>query len=228
MKASVVVPTLNEEKYVGKCLEGLRAQTVRAEIVVADSGSTDKTLEISGRLADKVIAGGIRNIGQNRQKGAEAASGGIVITTDADCVHDKDWVERILRHFQDEKVVAVSGPTIPMPEEAVLMDKLCYLVGNTTLWLFHKFGVVWFRGSNAAYRKDAIISAGGYNTQMAAREDSDLSQRVAKLGKTVFDPKIVVKTSMRRRRSMGWAKTLRYYIDTPIALITKKAYYKKT
>ncbi|MCX6695794.1 MAG: glycosyltransferase [Candidatus Altiarchaeota archaeon] len=227
MKVTVVIPTLNEEAYIGKCLEGIKAQTVRPEIIVVDSGSSDKTLEIAGKYADKVLSGGLKNIGFNRQRGAEAASGEIVITTDADCVHKKDWVERILRRFEDSRIVAVSGPTIPMTGEAVLLDKLCYFTGNVIVWVIHWLGVVWFRGSNAAYRKDALIRSGGYNTEMAAREDSDLSQRVAKLGKTVFDPSIIVMTSMRRRRAMGWLKTLRYYVDTPIALITKKAYYKK-
>ena len=227
MKPTIIVPTLNEGNYIGKCLASLRQQTVRSEIIVVDSGSTDKTIEIARQTADKVIVTQLKNIPANRQKGVEEAKGSIVVSTDADCVHPSDWLERMLSHFNDEKVVVVSGPTIPIRKEAVFLDKACYFIGNVFVWAVHKLGVVWFRGSNSAYRKDAVLKAGGYDVQLPAREDSDLSTRVAKLGRTVFDPKIIVMTSMRRRRSMGWVRTIRYYLDTPIALATRKVYYKK-
>lgn len=227
MKASVVVPTLNEEKYIGKCLESVRSQTVGCELVVVDSGSVDRTLEVAGKYADKILMTDRKIISYNRQVGAEAASGEIIVTTDADCVHIKNWLELLLGHFNDPEVVAVSGPTVPMPEEAIFLDRVCYFVGNLSLRILHSFGRVWFRGSNTAYRKDAFIKAGGYDTEMVAREDSEFSQRLSRIGKTVFDSRIVVYTSMRRRRSMGWLKTIRYYLDTPISILTGKTYYRK-
>ncbi|MDD5110996.1 MAG: glycosyltransferase [Candidatus Altiarchaeota archaeon] len=227
MEISVVIPTLNEERYIEGCLKSIRSQQVKAEIIVVDSKSTDKTVEIARKYADKVLEGTPGTISKNRQLGAVKASGDIIVTADADTFYPPDWLERITPYFKDEKTVAVSGPTIPMPEEAVFMDRAFYFTGNLILWVFHKFGIVWFRGSNTAYRKKALMDAGGYNPEIMAREDSDLSQRVAKLGKTVFDWKIIAMTSMRRRRTTGWLKTIRYYIDTPIALITKKTYYER-
>jgi hypothetical protein len=38
---------------------------------------------------------------------------------------------------------------------------------------------------------------------------------------------IKVYTSMRRRQNLGWVKTMRYYLDTPISMITGKIYYEK-
>jgi glycosyltransferase involved in cell wall biosynthesis len=227
MKFSVVVPTLNEEKYIGKCLKSISEQEIKPEIIVVDSKSKDKTVEISMKYAAKVLAGIPGNISKNRQLGAEAASGDIIVTADADTIYPKGWLKRIAKHFQDKKVVAVSGPTVPLPEESVFMDRFLYLLGNLSLLILHKLKVVWFRGSNSAYRKEFFFKAGGYDTRLKAREVSDLSKRVANFGKTVFDWNIVVMTSMRRRRSTGWLKTIRYYIDTPIALITKKIYYER-
>ncbi|MFH1125809.1 MAG: glycosyltransferase [Candidatus Altiarchaeota archaeon] len=227
MKISVVIPTLNEEGYIEKCLKSIRDQTIRAEIIVVDSKSTDRTVELSLRYANKVITGKVGNISINRQLGAEVATGDIVVTADADTIYPKDWLAKIVRHFEDKDVVAVSGPTIPMPEEGSFMDRVSYLIGNSSLLILHKLGVVWFRGSNSSYRRWAIFKAGGYNTKLEAREDSDLSKKVANLGKTVFDWNIIAMTSMRRRKATGWLKTIRYYLDTPIYLITHKIYYER-
>lgn len=227
MKISVVIPTLNEEDYIEKCLKSIRDQAIKAEIIIVDSKSKDKTVEIALRYAAKVVTGKIGNISMNRQLGAEIATGDMIVTADADTIYPKDWLEKIAKYFEDKNVVAVSGPTVPIPEESVFMDRFFYLLGNLSLWILHKLGVVWFRGSNSAYRRWAFFKAGGYNTALEAREDSDLSKRVAKLGKTVFDWNIVVKTSMRRRKTTGWLKTIRYYIDTPISLVTHKIYYEK-
>jgi len=227
LKVSVVIPTLNEQEYLPKCIESLRAQTVSCEIVVADSKSSDGTLEIAEKLADVVVREGKKNIAFNRQIGLEASSCDIVVSTDADCIFPNDWLERILGRFEDPRVVAVSGPTIPIPGESNSFDNFCYFTGNIGLWILHKLGVVWFRGSNSGYRKSAVLDAGGYDVRMHAREDSDLSQRVSRFGVTVFDWDVKVMTSMRRRKNLGWRKALRYYIDTPISLVSGKQYYEK-
>lgn len=227
MKISVVIPTLDEEEYIEKCLKSIRNQNITAEIIVVDSKSRDRTVDIAMRHADKVVTGKVGNISINRQLGVEIASGDIVVTADADTVYPHDWLERIAGYFKDKNVVAVSGPTIPMPDESVFLDRLLYLLGNLSLLILHRLGVAWFRGSNSAYRKKVMIEAGGYNTALQAREDSDLSKRVAKLGKTVFDWDIKAMTSMRRRRTTGWLKTVRYYIDTPISLVTRHIYYER-
>jgi len=226
MKISVVIPTLNEEKYIGKCLESIRDQKVECEIIVVDSNSSDKTVEIAKKYADRVLVNEV-GIAINRQLGAEMASGDIIITTDADCIFSKNWLNNLCRHFNNKEVVCVSGPTIPIPEESNFIDRLCYWIGNQFIRFLHIFKICWFRGSNTAYRKDVFLKSGGYNPKMLAREDSELSTRLSKFGKTIFDTKAVVMTSMRRRKAMGWIKTIRYYLDTPIALITGRIYYKK-
>ncbi|GAH04139.1 unnamed protein product, partial [marine sediment metagenome] len=56
MRSTVVIPALNEEEFIGDCLKSIRAQTVPPdEIIVMDNGSTDKTVEIAQKYADRVI-----------------------------------------------------------------------------------------------------------------------------------------------------------------------------
>ncbi len=233
MKVSIVIPTLNEEKYLGKCIESIKKQKlpedIELEIVVVDSGSNDRTLEIARKYTNKVFSSHGGGIGENRQLGSEQATGEILISTDADCIYPEDWLAKGLKYFRDPDIICVSGPTIPIPEEAVFLDKLFYFVANCILkiWndLFHR---ALFRGSNAFYRRWAFDKVGGYNIKLWAREDSELTGRMSKLGKkTVFDFGVFVMTSMRRRRARGWLRTIRYYIDTPVAMVTGKQMYDR-
>ncbi|MFH1402659.1 MAG: glycosyltransferase [Candidatus Altiarchaeota archaeon] len=227
MRLSVVIPTLNEEAYIGKCIKSIRTQTRQAdEVIVVDSGSSDDTVAIA-RGMGAIVVEGRRSIPFNRQRGVEVAAGDVVVTTDADCIHSRDWLERIERHFVDAGVVFVTGITEPMPGESSVMDRACYFIGNSVMNVLHWFGEEWSRGSNSAYRRSVMLEAGGYDTRLLAREDSDLSKRMSGRGRFVFDWSIIVYTSMRRRESMGWVKTVRYYIDTPIHFLTKKTYYRR-
>ena len=131
-----------------------------------------------------------------------------------------------MKYFKDENIVCVSGQTLPIKEEGNFLDFLCYFTSNVMLKLLNDlFGKALFRGSNVAYRKETFLKAGGYDTKLLAREDSELTRRLAKFGKTVFDMNIKVYTSMRRRQNLGWLKTMRYYLDTPVSIITGKIYY---
>jgi len=227
MKPTVVIPTLNEEKYIEKTLKSIRAQTIKSEIIVVDSGSCDKTLEIAEKYADKILIGK-KGIAYNRQIGAEEASGEIIATTDSDCIHPRNWLSNLLKYFDDENVVCASGQTLPIKEEGNFLDFLCYFTSNVMLKLANDlFGKALFRGSNVAYRKETFLKVGGYNTKLLAREDSELARRLSKYGKTIFDMNIKVYTSMRRRQNLGWFKTMRYYLDTPIYMLTGKTYYEK-
>ncbi len=227
MKPTVVIPVLNEEKYIEKTLKSIRMQGIESEIIVVDSGSEDKTIEIAAKFADKIL-NGKRNIAYNRQIGADAASGEVIVTTDADCIHTTDWLSDLLKYFDNPEVVCVSGQTLPIKGDGNFLDFLCYFTSNIMLKLLNDlFGKALFRGSNVAYKKDIFLKAGGYDTTLIAREDSELTRRLSKYGKTVFDMNIKVYTSMRRRENMGWIKTMRYYLDTPISMITGKIYYEK-
>ena len=152
MAVSVVIPALNEEKFIGDCLKALRGQTVPAEIIVVDNGSRDRTVEIARDYADMVIeAPGVR-IARLRQIGAEAASGDIVATTDADTFAPPTWLENLLRHFDDPGVVAVGGPVRVLDHGPVkeLYASGLSAIASTGLLL----------GANMAFRREALFKAG--------------------------------------------------------------------
>lgn len=196
MEASVVIPALGEEESIGGCLRALRAQGVPVEIVVVDGGSKDKTVEIAREIADVVIVAPGTNIAEARQIGAEAAKGGIIVTTDADSVPPPGWLEKLLRHFSDPGVVAVGG-SVRALNPGVVQD--LYASG-----LSSAANAGLFVGFNSAYRRDALLRSGGY-IDVKKGEDWELSTRLRRYGRLVFDPEAYVFTDVPFNRQLEFA-----------------------
>ena len=111
MKLSIVIPVLNSERTLPECLAAIRAQTLRRdayEIVVADAGSTDRTLEIAREMDVDVVTGNPLKTGEaGKTAGIKAASGDIVALVDSDNIlPDPSWLERLLAPFADPEVIA--------------------------------------------------------------------------------------------------------------------------
>src|SRR4030042_2798057 len=112
MNISVVVPTLNEEKFLPRSLHSLKKQNYRGkyEIIVVDNGSTDKTAQIARGFGVKVISCVKRGVILARQTGVNHATGKIIIQADADTFYPPDWLFKISQPFSSNpQVVAVAG-----------------------------------------------------------------------------------------------------------------------
>ena len=88
-KMSIVIPTLNEEKYITEALDSIRKQkgAPAHEIIIVDGGSTDKTLKIARKYADLIIHEPKRTVGAGRNTGMYAARGDILVCANADTVY---------------------------------------------------------------------------------------------------------------------------------------------
>lgn len=197
LEASVVIPTLNEEEFIGNCLRSLRAQTVPpSEIIVVDNGSADRTIKIAEELADRVIIMPGVGLAALRQAGAEAAGNPIIVSTDADTTHPDFWLEKLLRHFSVPNVVAVGGPI--RPSRPGPMEDL-YTNG-----LSASASAGLFSGTNMAFRRDALFNAGGY-VKVKRAEDWALSTRLRSQGRIVYDPEAYVFTDVPFNRQLEFA-----------------------
>jgi len=79
---SVTVITKNEEDRIGQCLESVQA--LADEIIVLDSGSTDRTVEIAGQYTDQVEVTDWPGYGRQKQRALDKATGDWVLSIDAD------------------------------------------------------------------------------------------------------------------------------------------------
>lgn len=119
MKISVCITVFNEEKNISHLVDSLLFQTKKAsEIVFVDGGSSDNTVEILKKYQKKTkilkVFTKKGSISVGRNEAIRQAGGEIIVTTDAGCVAQKDWLAKITQPFVDTKVNLVAGfYTIP-------------------------------------------------------------------------------------------------------------------
>jgi len=197
LEATVVIPALNEEEFIEDCLRSLRAQTVPpAEIIILDNGSTDRTVEIAKEYAAKVLILPDLSPRDMKQLGVESAKTPIVVTTDADTVMPPDWLENLLRHYSDPNVVAVGGPVRPLEPNTV--SKLY----TKSLSDIAKAGLLF--DANMSFRSDIMLRSGGY-AYLKRGWDWELSSRLARYGRVVYDPEAYVITDVPFNRQLEFA-----------------------
>ena len=115
-KVSVIIPTYNEEEYIERRIKNILEQEYKnLEIIVVDSGSTDRTREIVRRFENVrlVVEGKRRGKASALNKAVKLASGEIVVTTDANTLFSRNCIKELVKHFSDEKVGMVVGGFTP-------------------------------------------------------------------------------------------------------------------
>ena len=131
---SIIIPALNEEKMIGRCLESLTQLAFahdRFEVLIVDNGSRDRTLAIAESFKDRLNLkilqqAGVR-ISALRNLGARAASGNTLAFLDADCLAPADNSDCNTPAGIAASVntnasrVAISGAIIPEPLAMPLM-----------------------------------------------------------------------------------------------------------
>jgi glycosyltransferase involved in cell wall biosynthesis len=101
---SVVIPCLNEANSIAFCVEkavnAFRAAGLRGEVVVADNGSTDGSIEISEKLGARVIRVPQRGYGAALRAGITAARGEFIVMGDADDSYDFSELPRFVEMWR--------------------------------------------------------------------------------------------------------------------------------
>ena len=224
IKVSVIIPTLNEERYIENTLTSLKKQNFDEdyEIIVVDSYSTDNTIKIAERYADKILFDDKFSAGAARNLGVKNAEARIIAFTDADTIVDKNWLREIYHSFKkDPLIVGVSG--ISYVYDGTAIDNAIYKFGTSgIIRLMTKLNKPLFPAFNCAYKKKAFLKTGGYPEGWRQNDDFYLSLRISKLGKVVFNKRMIVYTSARRQKKSGYSKLIPFYILNFINLVMKK------
>ena len=112
MRASVVIRAKDEAAAIGRTLRLLAEQTVEAEVVVVDSGSTDRTVEIARAAGVQVTGITSFTFGGALNTGTAATSAPVVVSLSAHAFPpDRDWLARVVAWFEDDTVACVFGET---------------------------------------------------------------------------------------------------------------------
>lgn len=212
MDASVIVPTLNEEKTISACLASLRDQDFRGsfEVIVSDGHSTDKTVSIARKLVGKVVFEDKHIIAAGRQAGAKAARGRVLAFTDADAFLPRNWLSELLKPFGNGEVASVHGNVL-LSDASFAENALCKAFFQPYFWVSNALGFPSGAGSNFAVSREAFKKVGGFDVSLVTGEDIDLQKRVRSVGKTVFTPRAMAFVSARRVRKWGYPRFLAFH-----------------
>lgn len=217
-KVSVVIRTLNEAQYLSELLEGISSQEtegMECEVVLVDSGSTDKTLSIAEHYGCRILHIKRKDFsfGRSLNMGCEAATGSILVITSGHCVPaDRHWLQTLCApllqgtaqysygkqlggsnsHFSEHRVFEKYFPAcsqVPQPG---------YYCNN----------------ANSALLKSAWVRY-RFNEELTGLEDMELAQRLCKDGGLVG---YVAEARVYHHHSESWAQVRLRFEREAIAL----------
>ncbi len=205
---SVIVPVLNRENDIGRCLNSLLTLDYSSfEIIVVDNGSTDKTQEIVSRFPAKMFVENKRGAYIARNTGLKHATGEIIAFTDSDCVAHRDWLKNLIKNYTNEKVGGVGGHLLPYNPTNIIEEFLSF----GPLRIFHSSETVVMKrqpnqflsgalgSANMSYRKEVLEEVGGFCKHFATFCGAyDLCWRIQKAGyNVIYEPKALVYHKLR-------------------------------
>ena len=228
---SVIIPALNEEKFLPKLLASLAKQTAREfEVIVVDASSRDHTVDEAKKFAHKLPALTIlstkkRNLPFQRNFGAAHANGEWLIFIDADSVLMPYFIDRVKDYIsvQDPRVFT----TWALPDSESNSDAIFTLFTN----VYYEATVLFKRpltpGPLTAIRKDVFDEMGGYDESHAYNEDAELGLRLAKSGYmlSILREALYI-WSMRRIRREGKMKVMQQYVLSVLPILVFKKPFK--
>lgn len=193
IRISVIIPARNEEENIAELLKALLGQTYPKnlfEIIVVDDHSTDKTVEIVTRFPEVKLLqlkdDAINSYKKKAiEKGIAAASGELIVTTDADCIPPPTWLKTIASFKAKTNAGFIVAPVVfecnNQPVQVFQALDFMVLQGITGASV-HKKLLSMCNGANLAYERQLFYDVDGFTgiDHIASGDDMLLMHRIAK------------------------------------------------
>lgn len=224
---SIIIPALNEEKYLPKLLNDLAKQTYQDfEVIVVDGNSDDQTStkakEFSKDISPlKVLTSPERNVSIQRNMGAKTSQGEYLIFSDADNRLPKYFLEGI--HYQLMFKPTDVFTCWVLPETNNQKDKTI----ATSLNLLLEAGLLSKNpnalGAMIGCKKSVFKKTTGFDPKIGFAEDTDFVRRTYKEGcsfRVIHNPRFIV--SLRRYHSHGTFNVIQKSASLILKYLTKQ------
>lgn len=194
-KISIIIPFRNEEHSIKNCLtsiSNIEYPRDHFEVVLVNDHSTDKTTTLAKEFLKTANVGRVRLHSLEESKGKKAAlnlgvqnaSFQIIVTSDADCTYQKEWLQEISNQFDPEKhgllVAPVKMKYNNLFQQMQALDFLS-LIGVTFATHQHNLKILC-NGANLVFDKSVFEKVGGYQgiDSVPTGDDILLMQKVEK------------------------------------------------
>ncbi|MFT7381945.1 MAG: biofilm PGA synthesis N-glycosyltransferase PgaC [Roseivirga sp.] len=193
-KVSVIVPFRNEVNNLERIVDSLQSQSYpNFEVIFINDHSIDgslKKIEMLNAKPGEVLSLKVLNLIYKEGKKAAIAegiaksSGEIILTTDADCWFDKDWMQQMVQHFSEAAIQMVTGPVVlegkSFLQKCQRIEFGAIMVVSAALVTAKKPAMA--NGANLAYRKSAFESVNGFEgiDQTPSGDDELLLMKISR------------------------------------------------
>ncbi|MEP6927382.1 MAG: glycosyltransferase [Ginsengibacter sp.] len=250
---TVIIAARNEENNIGNCIESIIKQTYPHdlfELIIVDDHSSDSTYAIANSFIkdsltknNSITVISLKDFTMNetlnsyKKKAVETAisfaRGNLIVTTDADCIVQLEWLKTIASYYEEFSPVFIAGPVVytnPRPGDS-LFKKLfktfqsldfIALQGITGASVYKQFHNMC-NGANLAYEKTAFNKAGGFEgiDQIASGDDMLLMHKI----KQVYPDRIMYLKSTNVVVQTQPAETLKDFLNQRIRWASKADKY---
>ncbi len=251
-KVTIIIPARNEELHIGNCLQSILNQTYLrelVEIIVVDDHSTDQTALIVQSFKQKNIRCIAlkdyvdEKLNAYKKKAIEIAiaqsSGDLIVTTDADCTMDKNWLLTIVAFYEEYKPAFIAAPVaIDGRSFLGIFQSLDFMTlqGITGAAVYKKIHSMC-NGANLAYEKKAFYEVGGFAgiDHIASGDDMLLMHKIYTRypDRVLFlkSPEVIVTTEAMSswkgffNQRIRWASKADTYDDKRILLVLVLVYF---
>lgn len=193
-KVSILIPVRNESERLPAlftCLEALTYPNL--EVLFTNDFSEDNSVELlENAVATARARGADWRLLHSRTAGKKsaqttavlAATGELVVSTDADCTFNPDWIERLTAPFADPLILLVAGPVMTAPIPKPVFSAFQQVEWSSILLVTQlAFGLqkpLMCSGANMAYRRSTFLELKGYdgNSHLLSGDDEFLMKKI--------------------------------------------------
>lgn len=200
---SIVIPILNEEKYIDKCINSVLNQDYpkeHLEVVLVDGDSEDNTVKIINLYIEKypfikVFNNPEKTVQYALNIGVKGAVGKYIVRMDAHAEYSNDYVSKCIEYLEETKAQNVGGPMIAKGKNnvqqvvsAAYHSPFALGGGKFHIEGFEGYADTVFLGS---FKRQYLLDIGLYDERLPRSEDDDLNFRISESGGKIYiTPKI--------------------------------------